>query len=110
MRAGSPRRDREQRGYLRGAPPPGWARVLPGGLLAAVGVATAASPEPLDIGFVLGAVPPLAVLVHGPLATAVLGGLSLLMLSVPAFRLADVGRTDLLTIAFVAVLSVLLSF
>ncbi|MEV8592722.1 PP2C family protein-serine/threonine phosphatase [Streptomyces sp. NPDC052012] len=110
VRAGSPRRDREERAFLRGAPPPGWARFLPGGLLAAVGVAAAAAPEPLDIGFVLGAVPPLAVLVHGPLTTAVLGALSLLMLSVPVFHLADVGATDRLTIAFVAVLSVLLSF
>ncbi|WP_344010162.1 PP2C family protein-serine/threonine phosphatase, partial [Streptomyces thermospinosisporus] len=71
---------------------------------------TAASPDPVDIGFVLGAVPPLAVLVHGPLMTAVLGGLCVLLLSVPGFQLADVNRTDLLTIAFVAALSVLLSF
>ncbi|GAA0660281.1 PP2C family protein-serine/threonine phosphatase [Streptomyces thermocarboxydovorans] len=110
VRAEPPRRDRELRRYLRGAPPPGWARFLPGGLLAAVAVATAASPDPVDIGFVLGAVPPLAVLVHGPLMTAVLGGLCVLLLSLPGFQLADVGRTDLLTIAFVAALSVLLSF
>lgn len=105
-----PRRDREQRGYLRGAPAPRWARILPAALLVGVGVATAASPEPLDIGFVLGAIPPLAVLAHGPLATAVLGGLSLLMLTDPVFHLADAGRTDLLTVSFVALLSVLLSF
>ncbi|MEU3948484.1 PP2C family protein-serine/threonine phosphatase [Streptomyces sp. NPDC029526] len=105
---GPPRRDRT--GYLHGAPPPGWARLVPVVLLAAVCVTTAVSSEPLDIGFVLGAVPPLAVLAHGPVATAVLGALTLLVLSAPVFNLDAPGSTDLLTVAFVAVLSVLLSF
>ncbi|CAL9339311.1 hypothetical protein SUDANB70_00242 [Streptomyces sp. enrichment culture] len=108
LRVGTARRDRT--GYLHGAPPPGWARLVPVVLLAAVCVTTAVSTEPLDIGFVLGAVPPLAVLAHGPLATAVLGALTLLVLSVPAFNLDAPGSTDLLTVTFVAVLSVLLSF
>ncbi|MGW6295235.1 PP2C family protein-serine/threonine phosphatase [Streptomyces sp. NPDC055058] len=108
VRAGPPHRDRV--GYLRGAPPPGWARLVPVVLLAAVCVATAVSSEPLDIGFVLGAVPPLAVLANGPVATAVLGALTLLVLSVPVFNLDAPGSTDMLTVAFVAVLSVLLSF
>ncbi|MFF7445405.1 MULTISPECIES: SpoIIE family protein phosphatase [unclassified Streptomyces] len=101
---------RERRGWLRGAPPPGWVRVLPPALLAAVCAATLASPDPLDIGFVLGAIPPLAVLSYGPVATALLGGLVVTVLVVPAFRLNDPGTTDLLTVAFVAALSVLVSF
>ncbi|MEV7074016.1 PP2C family protein-serine/threonine phosphatase [Streptomyces sp. NPDC093990] len=103
-------RDRDRRSWLRGAPPPGWVRVLPAALLAGVCVATLASPGPLDIGFLLGAIPPLAVLSYGPLATAVLGGLVLVVLNVPVFRLNDPGSTDLLTVGFVAALSVIVSF
>ncbi|WP_338784960.1 PP2C family protein-serine/threonine phosphatase [Streptomyces sp. DG1A-41] len=115
-RARLPRRDRERgrdpdrRGWLRGSPPPVWARLLPSVLLAGVCTAELVSPEPLDIGFLLGAIPPLAVLAHGPLVTAVLGGLAVVVLTVPVFRLDDPGSTDLLTVCFVAALSVLLSF
>ncbi|MFE6523496.1 PP2C family protein-serine/threonine phosphatase [Streptomyces sp. NPDC057794] len=102
--------DRDRPGWLRGAPPPGWARVLPAALLAGVCLAELVSPEPLDIGFLLGAIPPLAVLAHGPVATAVLGTLAVLVLTVPLFDLDDPGSTDVLTVCFVAVLSVLLSY
>ncbi|SOR84137.1 PP2C family protein-serine/threonine phosphatase [Streptomyces chartreusis] len=100
----------DRRGWLRGAPPPVWARVLPSVLLAGVCAAELISPEPLDIGFLLGAIPPLAVLAHGPVVTAVLGALAMVVLTVPVFRLNDPGSTDLLTVCFVAVLSVLLSY
>lgn len=108
----SPRRDRDgdRRGWLRGAPPPLWARVLPSALLVVVCVAELVSPEPLDIGFLLGAIPPLAVLAHGPVLTAVLGTLAVLVLATPVFDLDDPGNTDLLTVCFVSLLSVLLSF
>ncbi|MET7682543.1 PP2C family protein-serine/threonine phosphatase [Streptomyces sp. NPDC005423] len=106
------RRSREpaRRGWLRGAPPPLWVRVLPGALVVAVCVATLLSPRPLDIGFLLGAIPPLAGLSYGPLATALLGGATVALLTVPAFSLNDPGDTDLLTIVFVALLSVFVSF
>ncbi|WP_405530133.1 serine/threonine-protein phosphatase [Streptomyces canus] len=103
-------RDRDRRSWLRGAPPPGWVRVLPAVLLAGVCVATLVSPDPLDIGFLLGAIPPLAVLSYGPAATAVLGVLALVVLNVPAFRLNGPGSTDVLTVGFVAALSVVVSF
>ncbi|MFJ9245807.1 PP2C family protein-serine/threonine phosphatase [Streptomyces sp. NPDC101776] len=106
------RRDREpaRRGWLRGAPAPMWVRVLPGLLVGGVGVATLVSPHSLDIGFVLGAIPPLAGLSYGPPATVLFGGLSVALLTVPAFHLNDPGSTDLLTICFVALLSVFISF
>ncbi|MFE1249306.1 PP2C family protein-serine/threonine phosphatase [Streptomyces sp. NPDC058735] len=110
MRGLPPRRDPDRRGWLRGAPPPVWARVLPSALLVAVCLAELVSPDPLDIGFLLGAIPPLAVLAHGPMPTAVLGALVVVVLTVPAFNLDNPGSTDLLTVCFVAVLSVLLSF
>ncbi len=102
-------RDREERSWLRGAPPPRWVRVLPLALLAGVSAALLASPHPLDIGFVLGAIPPLAVLSYGPVATAVLGVVVVVLLNIPALHLNHPGNTDLLTITFVAVLSVFVS-
>lgn len=102
--------DGERRGWLRGAPPPRWVRALPIALIAGVCVATLASPDPLDIGFLLGAIPPLAVLSYGPVATGVLGAVVVVMLNVPAFRLDDPGQTDLLTVCFVALLSVFVAF
>ena len=104
------RRDEERRGWLRGAPPPGWVRVLPVVLIVAVCVATLAGPDPLDIGFLLGAIPPLAVLTYGPVGTGLLGAAVVVMLTVPTFRLDRPGQTDLETVAFVAVLSVFVAF
>ncbi|MEU6476382.1 PP2C family protein-serine/threonine phosphatase [Streptomyces sp. NPDC047017] len=103
-------RDPQERGWLRGAPPPLWVRLLPVTLAAAVGVVTLVSPTRLDIGFLLGAIPPLAVLSYGPLSTALLGGVVVALLTVSAFRLGHPGNTDLETVCFVAVLSVFLSF
>jgi hypothetical protein len=85
-------------------------RALPVALIVAVCVATLVSDENLEIGFLLGAIPPLAVLSYGPVATAVLGGAVIAMLNIPAFRLDQPGQTDLLTVCFVAGLSVFVSF
>ncbi|WP_432041201.1 PP2C family protein-serine/threonine phosphatase [Streptomyces cadmiisoli] len=101
---------RERRSWLRGAPPPRWVRVLPVLLIVGVAVATSISESPLDIGFLLGAIPPLAVLSYGPLATALLGGVAIVLLNLPHLQLNRPGNTDLLTITFVAVLSVFVSF
>ncbi|WP_432032827.1 PP2C family protein-serine/threonine phosphatase [Streptomyces antibioticus] len=108
--AGAADTDRERRGWLRGAPPPRWVRALPLLLIVGVCVATLISPDPLDIGFLLGAIPPLAVLSYGPLATALLGTTVIVMLNVPALQLDRPGRTDVLTVGFVAVLSVFVAF
>ncbi|AVH60573.1 MULTISPECIES: PP2C family protein-serine/threonine phosphatase [Streptomyces] len=105
----SGRRDGEERGWLRGSPPPPWVRVLPPALLVGVCSAEFASPRPLDIGFLLGAIPSLAVLSYGPFATGVFGFIVVLLLHVPPLELNRPGDTDLLTIIFVAVLSVFVS-
>ncbi|MEU6671666.1 PP2C family protein-serine/threonine phosphatase [Streptomyces sp. NPDC046727] len=107
---GSSRGDREDRGWLRGAPPPWWVRVLPVLLLVAVGSATMATPHARDLGFLLGAIPPLAVLSYGPLMTGLLGVGVIVVLNVPATHLNSPGNTDLLTIVFVAALSVFVSY
>jgi hypothetical protein len=110
VRGGSSREAREDRGWLRGAPPPRWVRVLPVALLVAVSTATAVTPHAADLGFLLGAIPPLAVLSYGPLATAALGVGVVVALNLPATHLNRPGNTDLLTIVFVAVLSVFVSY
>lgn len=110
MRDWASRGNREDRGWLRGAPPPWWVRVLPVLLLVAVSTATLVTPHARDIGFLLGAIPPLAVLSYGPLATAVLGVGVVVALNVPATHLNRPGNTDLLTIVFVAALSVFVSY
>ncbi|MFF8731825.1 PP2C family protein-serine/threonine phosphatase [Streptomyces sp. NPDC015171] len=110
VRGWSSRGDRENRGWLRGAPPPWWIRVLPVLLLAAVGSATLVTPHARDLGFVLGAIPPLAVLSYGPLMTGLLGLGVVAVLNVPGTQLNSPGDTDLLTIVFVATLSVFVSY
>ncbi|MFI0809255.1 PP2C family protein-serine/threonine phosphatase [Streptomyces echinatus] len=101
---------REHRGWLRGAPPPWWVRVLPVFLLVAVGTATLITPHAHDLGFLLGAIPPLAVLSYGPVTTGLLGLGVVIVLNVPAAHLNRPGNTDLLTIVFVVALSVFVSY
>lgn len=99
-----------RRGWLRGARPPRWVRVLPVLLLVGVGAASLSDSVPVDIGFLLGAVPPLAVLAYGPWATAALGAATIGLLTIPAFHLNQPGNTDLFTLGFVATLSIFVSF
>ncbi|MFC9910748.1 PP2C family protein-serine/threonine phosphatase [Streptomyces sp. NPDC127197] len=106
----SPLRHRDRQSWLRGAPPPRWVRVLPVALIVGVGVATGLSDDALDIGFLLGAIPPLAVLSYGPLGTAVLGALTITLLHIPALQLNRPGDTDLWTIVFVSAMSVFVAF
>jgi hypothetical protein len=100
---------RERESWLDGAPPPLWVRALPFVLLLGLCVATVAAPRRLDIGFLLAAIPPLAVLSYGPLATGVLGALVVAVLLSPMFRLDEPGSADLLTVLFIAALSVVVA-
>lgn len=84
--------------------------MLPVLLLTAVGSATLATAHARDLGFLLGAIPPLAVLSYGPLMTGLLGVGVVVVLNVPATHLNRPGDTDLLTIVFVAALSVFVSY
>ncbi|MFE3270323.1 PP2C family protein-serine/threonine phosphatase [Streptomyces sp. NPDC059215] len=110
MGAAVPRlRENGKQGWLRGAPPPRWVRVLPPVLLVVVCGTELASKRPVDIGFLLGVIPSLAVLSYGPLVTALYGVVVVALLVVPEFQLNHPGNTDLLTIVFIAGLSVILS-
>lgn len=103
-------RDGERRGWLQGAPPPLWVRALPLALTVGVGVAALLTTDAQDLGFLLGAIPPLAVLSYGPLATAGLGAAVLVILTSSVFHLNRPGQADLLTVLFVALLSVFVSY
>lgn len=105
-----PPRDGERRGWLQGAPPPLWVRALPLALTVGVGTAALLTPDAQDLGFLLGAIPPLAVLSYGPLATAGLGAAVLVILTSSVFHLNRPGQADLLTVLFVALLSVFVSY
>ncbi|MFD9465069.1 PP2C family protein-serine/threonine phosphatase [Streptomyces sp. NPDC060027] len=102
-------RDEKDRGWLRGSPPPRWVRLLPPVLLVVVCVSELATSHDLDIGFLLGAIPSLAVLSYGPMATAAFGAIVVIVMNIPAMQLNNPGNADLLTITFIAVLSVFVS-
>ncbi|MEU7579234.1 PP2C family protein-serine/threonine phosphatase [Streptomyces sp. NPDC041068] len=110
MRAAASRRDQEEWGWLRGAPPPHWVRGAPPVLLALICVVQLATPKPVDLGFLLAAVPPLAALAYGPAATAIFGGACIALIALPGFGLDRPGESDAATVAFVALLSVLFSW
>ncbi|MEW2162809.1 PP2C family protein-serine/threonine phosphatase [Streptomyces sp. NPDC007084] len=102
-------RDGRDRGWLRGSPPPRWVRLLPLALLVGVCSAELSTSHALDIGFLLGAIPSLAVLSYGPVGTAAYGLVVVVLLNIPAIQLNHPGNADLLTIIFIALLSVLVA-
>ncbi|MEW1925869.1 PP2C family protein-serine/threonine phosphatase [Streptomyces sp. NPDC088360] len=108
--AAASRRDREEPGWLRGAPPPPWVRWPPPVLLAVICVIQLSTPKTVDLSFLLAAVPPLAALSYGASATALLGGTVVLLLYVPGFGLGRPGDSDVLTVAFVALLSIVFAW
>ncbi|MEU8483056.1 PP2C family protein-serine/threonine phosphatase [Streptomyces sp. NPDC048641] len=111
MTGALPRRhDGKERAWLRGAPPPRWVRWLPIVLLLSLCAAQLLTEEKLDLGFLLGAIPPLAALTYGPAATALLGGIVIVLLNVPFMNLGHPGNSDVLTVSFVALLSVLIGW
>ncbi|MFG2455203.1 PP2C family protein-serine/threonine phosphatase [Streptomyces sp. NPDC048512] len=102
-------RDATDRSWLRGSPAPRWVRLLPIALLVGVCVAELTTDHELDIGFLLGAIPSLAVLSYGPVGTAVFGVVVVVLLNIPAIQLNHPGNTDLVTVIFIAMLSVLVA-
>ncbi|MBA4860225.1 serine/threonine-protein phosphatase [Streptomyces sp. PSKA54] len=108
--AASRRQDREERTWLRGAPPPRWLRLLPLVLLVGLTAAGLTTSRTFDVGFLLAAIPPLAALSYGPAITALLGGIVLVLLEVPPIDLGRPGEIDLATVAFIALLSVAIAW
>ncbi|MFF8656328.1 PP2C family protein-serine/threonine phosphatase [Streptomyces huasconensis] len=111
IRAAARRRDAEQNDWLlRGTPPPPWLRWPPPLLLVAAALLQWITPETVDLTFLVAAAPPLAALSYGPAATALLGGTVIMLLALPDVGLGRPGNRDELTIAFIALLSVVFAW
>ncbi|MEV6649872.1 PP2C family protein-serine/threonine phosphatase [Streptomyces sp. NPDC051219] len=103
------RKDEEPR-WLPGAPPPRWVRALPIVLLVGLSAARLATPRTVELGYFLAALPPVAAFAYGAAGTAVFGGVTLILLAVPVTQLGRAGSGDLVTVAFVAALSVIVAW
>ncbi len=111
IRAAARRRDAEQNDWLlRGTPLPPWLRWPPPLLLVAAALLQWITPETVDLTFLVAAAPPLAALSYGPAATALLGGTVIMLLALPDVGLGRPGNRDELTIAFIALLSVVFAW
>ncbi|WP_455361725.1 PP2C family protein-serine/threonine phosphatase [Streptomyces sp. SYSU K21746] len=106
------RRDKadEEPGWLRGAPPPRWLRVLPVVLLIGLSAARIATPRTVELGYFLAALPPVAAFAYAAAGTALFGAVTLTLLAVPAIEIGRAGSGDLVTVVFVALLSVVISW
>ncbi|WP_411105894.1 PP2C family protein-serine/threonine phosphatase [Streptomyces sp. cmx-4-9] len=103
------RRGREEPGWLRGAPPPRWARLAPVAALVVLVLAQAVTPGDVELGYFLAALPPVAAFAYGAVGTAVFAALVLVLLGVPAIGVAHARGSDLATVAAVGLLSVVIA-
>ncbi|MFC7309706.1 PP2C family protein-serine/threonine phosphatase [Streptomyces monticola] len=101
--------DEKEAHWKRGAPPPRWARWLPTVLLIAFATLQELTPTEIELSFLLAATPPLAALAYGPVATACYGIAVVILLSVPGMRGGHPGSGDAAMVAFVGLLSVVIS-
>ncbi|MFF5489304.1 PP2C family protein-serine/threonine phosphatase [Streptomyces virginiae] len=103
------RRRRQEPGWLRGEPPPRWARIAPAVALVVLVLAQAVTPG-AELGFFLAGLPPVAAFAYGAAGTAVFAGIVLLLLGVHSLGVANARGTDLATVAAVGVLSVVIAW
>ncbi|WP_326591205.1 PP2C family protein-serine/threonine phosphatase [Streptomyces sp. NBC_01294] len=104
------RRGREEPGWLRGEPPPRWARIAPAVALVALVLAQALTPGDVELGYFLAALPAVAAFAYGAVGTAVFAALVLLLLGVHQLGVAHARGTDLATVAVVGLLSVVIAW
>ncbi|MFM9367481.1 PP2C family protein-serine/threonine phosphatase [Streptomyces sp. Da 82-17] len=94
----------------RGAGPPRWARWMPIVLLVGLGTAQVLTPPEVELGLLIAATPPLAALAYGPFATGCLGAVAVVLAVLPGTGPDQPGNSDIVMIAFVALLSVGISW
>ncbi|WP_412078195.1 PP2C family protein-serine/threonine phosphatase [Streptomyces xanthophaeus] len=104
------RRGREEPGWLRGEPPPRWARLAPAVALLVLVLAQRATPGDVELGYFLAGLPPVAAFAYGAAGTAFFAGVVLLLLGVPALGVAHARGSDLATVAAVGLLSVVIAW
>ncbi|MER7763892.1 PP2C family protein-serine/threonine phosphatase [Streptomyces sp. NPDC097619] len=97
-------------GWLRGAPPPRWARLLPAAALVLLALAQVATPSTVELGFFLAALPPVAAFSYGALGTAVFAVLVLVLLGVHSLGVGAAGTVDLVNVAAVGLLGVVIAW
>ncbi|MFD0268377.1 PP2C family protein-serine/threonine phosphatase [Streptomyces sp. NPDC127106] len=105
------RRRRQEPGWLRGEPPPRWARIAPVVALVVLVLAQRLTPGDVELGFFLAGLPPVAAFAYGAAGTAVFAGLVLLLLGLPwQLGISNPRGTDLATVAAVGMLSVVIAW
>ncbi|MFJ7207460.1 PP2C family protein-serine/threonine phosphatase [Streptomyces sp. NPDC098789] len=104
------RRGREQAGWLRGEPPPRWARLAPAVALAVLVAAQALTPGNVELGFFLAGLPPVAAFSYGATGTAFFAALVLALLGLPGLGVGHARGTDLATVAAIGLLSVVIAW
>ncbi|MEW2138931.1 PP2C family protein-serine/threonine phosphatase [Streptomyces sp. NPDC005409] len=104
------RRGRTEPGWLRGEPPPRWARIAPAVALVGLVLAQRATPDDVELGFFLAGLPPVAAFAYGAAGTAVFAGIVLLLVGMPGLGITHARGTDMATVAAVALLSVVIAW
>ncbi|MGW5850366.1 PP2C family protein-serine/threonine phosphatase [Streptomyces sp. NPDC055254] len=104
------RHGREEPGWLRGEPPPRWARFAPVVALVVLVLAQLATPGDVELGYFLAGLPPVAAFAYGPAGTACFAALVLLLLGLPGLGIAQARGSDLATVAAVGLLSVVIAW
>ncbi|MFJ7154666.1 PP2C family protein-serine/threonine phosphatase [Streptomyces sp. NPDC101118] len=104
------RRGDAEPGWLRGAPPPVWARLAPVVALVVLSLAQFLTPENVELGFFLAALPPVAAFSYGALGTAVFGIVVLVLLGVPSLDVGHAQGVDLVNVALIGLLSVVIAW
>ncbi|MFE3792760.1 PP2C family protein-serine/threonine phosphatase, partial [Streptomyces goshikiensis] len=103
------RRVREEPGWLRGEPPPRWARIAPAAATALLCLAQWLTPD-AELGYFLAGIPAVAAFAYGATGTAVFATVVLLLLGIPQLGVAHARGTDLATVAVVGLLSVVIAW
>ncbi|MFI5617393.1 PP2C family protein-serine/threonine phosphatase [Streptomyces sp. NPDC051567] len=104
------RRARGEPGWLRGEPPPRWARLAPVLALLVLVLAQRATPGDVELGYFLAGLPPVAAFAYGAAGTAFFAALVLVLLGVPGIGVAHAQGADLATVAAVGLLSVVIAW
>ncbi|MET9963753.1 PP2C family protein-serine/threonine phosphatase [Streptomyces sp. NPDC006326] len=104
------RRRRQEPGWLRGEPPPRWARFAPAVAMVVLVLAQSATPGDVELGYFLAGLPPVAAFAYGAAGTAVFAAIVILLIGVPSLGIAHAHGSDLATVSAVALLSVVIAW
>ncbi|PKV85387.1 PP2C family protein-serine/threonine phosphatase [Streptomyces sp. TLI_146] len=97
-------------GLLPVAPRPLWQRALPVVVLAGITAAQLGTPNGVELGYFLAAVPPLAAFAYGPIGTVVLATVTFVGVLLPHTRDWYPHPGDILTLAVVVVFSIVVAW